>query len=181
MARKICEECRLCFEPSRRTQRFCSARCADKQRDRRRRNQIQVAAGISQESWGGEATPELEATRQLAAALHATRQKLEATTKHCQDLLDSIQAKLRYQSSDVERLEAQNVEQHARIDLLQAEVARLKRAQRINVQDLAHIAAWLVSLAQAKGVALDAATLCILRRRGWTPSKSPSKSGAPRL
>jgi hypothetical protein len=39
------------------------------------------------------------------------------------------------------------------------------------VQDLAHLAAWLVSLANAKGVALDPATLDILNRRGWNPSK----------
>jgi hypothetical protein len=58
-------------------------------------------------------------------------------------------------------------------------VVRLKRAQRTNVQDLAHIAAWLVSLANAKGVALDSTTLNILDRRGWNPSKR--RSGASLL
>ena len=64
-------------------------------------------------------------------------------------------------------------------NLLQSEVSRLKRAQRTNVQDLAHVSAWLVSIAQAKGVALDQATLEIFRRRGWHPSKR--QAGAPRL
>ncbi|MDE8668400.1 hypothetical protein PY310_07360 [Pseudarthrobacter sp. H3Y2-7] len=64
-------------------------------------------------------------------------------------------------------------------NLLQSEVSRLKRAQRINVQDLTHISAWLVALAQAKGVALDQATLEIFRRRGWQPTKR--QAGVPRL
>jgi hypothetical protein len=58
-------------------------------------------------------------------------------------------------------------------------VARLKRAQQTNVQDLVHIAAWLISLANAKGVALDSKTLNILDRRGWNPSKR--RSGASQL
>ena len=89
-----------------------------------------------------------------------------------------LQSQLRSQASEIDRLEAQNSEQRLSNNLLQSEVARLKRAQITNVQDLAHIAAWLVSIAQAKGVALDPATLKILRRRGWNPTKR--QAGAPR-
>jgi hypothetical protein len=47
------------------------------------------------------------------------------------------------------------------------------------VQDLAHIAAWLVSLSNAKGIALDSKTLDILNRRGWHPSKRQAKAARP--
>lgn len=118
-----------------------------------------------------------EAAR-LATELQATSRQLETTSKACQQHLDELQSKLRSQASDIHHLEADNSQQLERINLLQSEVARLKRAQRTNVQDLAHIAAWLVSLAQAKGIALDAKTVEILRRRGWTPSRR--HAGAPR-
>lgn len=89
-----------------------------------------------------------------------------------------IQSQLRSQASEIERLEADNSEQRQSINLLQSEVARLKRAQQVNVQDLAHTAAWLVSISNAKGVALDLRTLEILRRRGWEPTRR--QAGAPR-
>jgi chromosome segregation ATPase len=114
----------------------------------------------------------------LKAQLTATKRQLESKTKSCQRQREILQANLRSQAADVDRLEAENSEQRWSINLLQSEVARLKRAQRTNVQDLAHIAVWLVSLAQAKGIALDSATLEILRRRGWNPAKR--QTGAPR-
>lgn len=89
-----------------------------------------------------------------------------------------IQSKLRSQASEIERLDAENSEQRQSINRLQSEVARLKRAQQINVQDLAHTAAWLVSISRAKGIALDLRTLEILRRRGWDPTRR--QTGAPR-
>lgn len=88
-------------------------------------------------------------------------------------------SKLRTQSCEIDRLEAENSEQRQSNNVLQLEVARLKRAQRTNVQDLAHLAAWLVSLANAKGVALDPATLDILSRRGWRPSKRQARAARP--
>jgi chromosome segregation ATPase len=115
----------------------------------------------------------------LKAQLTATKRQLESKTKSCQRQREILQSNLRSQAADIDGLEAENSEQRLSINLLQSEVARLKRAQRTNVQDLAHIAAWLVSLAQAKGIALDSATLEILRRRGWNPTKR--QTGAPRL
>lgn len=107
------------------------------------------------------------------------RRLLETKTKICQRRVEFLQSKLRSQSCEIDRLEAENSEQRRSNDLLQAEVARLKRAQRTNVQDLAHIAVWLVSLANAKGVALDSTALNILDRRGWNPSKRRSGAARP--
>lgn len=115
----------------------------------------------------------------LHAQLEATKRQLESKTRTFQRNREILQSKLRAQAGEIDRLEAENSEQRVTNNVLQSEVARLKRAQKTNVQDLAHIAAWLVSLAQAKGVALDQATLEIFRRRGWQPTKR--QAGAPRL
>ncbi|MDP9906056.1 hypothetical protein [Arthrobacter bambusae] len=168
MTIKNCEECAKGFESSRKTQRFCSKRCANRQRDRRRRTrspaQLPKAHSLATD---------------LKAQLEATKRELESKARSCQRHREVLQSKLRSQASEIDRLEAENSEQRVSNNLLQSEVSRLKRAQRTNVQDLAHISAWLVSLAQAKGVALDQATLEIFRRRGWHPSKR--QAGAPRL
>lgn len=111
--------------------------------------------------------------------LKALQRRLATRTKICQRRVEILQSKLRSQSCEVDRLEAENSELRQSNNVLQAEVIRLKRAQRINVQDLAHIAAWLVSLANAKGVALDSKTLDILDRRGWHPSKRQAKASRP--
>lgn len=169
MTIKNCEECTEAFESSRETQRFCSARCANRQRDRRRRDRNGCALASKKDSLVAE----------LQSQLAATKRQLEYKTKSSQRHREVLQSKLRSQACEIDRLEAENSEQRVNNNLLQSEVARLKRAQRINVQDLAHIAAWLVSLAHAKGVALDPATLEILSRRGWNPTKR--QAGAPRL
>jgi hypothetical protein len=167
--RKNCGECSGTFEQSRSSQRFCSTRCANRHRDRKRR----AAQGSAAAPAAKTIAPHLK------AQLHATRRRLQAETDSCQRQNEILQSKLRSQASEIDRLEAVNSEQRLSNNQLQLEVARLKRAQIINVQDLAHIAAWLVSLANAKGVALDPATLEILRRRGWNPAKR--RAGAPRL
>lgn len=169
MTIKQCEECAEGFQPARRTQRFCSTRCGNRQRDRRRRTRARPAQTSKTDSLAAD----------LHAQLKATKRQLESKTRTCQRHREVLQSKLRSQACEIDRLEAENSDQRVRNNLLQSEVARLKRAQRINVQDLAHIAAWLVSLAEAKGVALDKATLEIFRRRGWNPSKH--QAGAPRL
>jgi hypothetical protein len=107
------------------------------------------------------------------------KRQLVSRTRICQRRLEILQSKLRSQSCEADRLEAENSEQRRSNNLLQSEIARLKRAQRTNVQDLAHLAAWLVSLANAKGVALDPATLDILNRRGWHPSKRHARAARP--
>ncbi|MFB8370346.1 hypothetical protein ACFC25_13385 [Pseudarthrobacter sp. NPDC055928] len=111
--------------------------------------------------------------------LKALQRQLATKTRIYQRRVEILQSKLRSQSCEIDRLEAENSEQRQSNNVLQLEVARLKRAQRTNVQDLAHLAAWLVSLANAKGVALDPATLDILNRRGWHPSKRQARAGRP--
>lgn len=104
---------------------------------------------------------------------------MDIKARICRRRVEILMSSLRSQSYEIDRLEADNSELRQSHNALQAEVMRLKRAQRTNVQDLAHIAAWLVSLANAKGVALDSRTLDILSRRGWSPSKR--RSGASRV
>lgn len=169
MTLKNCEECGVSFESSRKSQRFCSFRCGNRQRDRRRRTGNRNALVVEAD------TGAVDSKREL----NAVKRQLEAETKICRRRVEILQSKLRFQSCELDRLEAENSEQRRSNNLLQSEVARLKRAQKINVQDLAHIAAWLVALANAKGVALDPATLDILNRRGWNPSKR--QAGATRL
>jgi hypothetical protein len=111
--------------------------------------------------------------------LKALQRQLATRSRICQRRVEILQSKLRSQSCEIDRLEAENSEQRQSNNVLQLEVARLKRAQRTNVQDLAHLAAWLVSLANAKGVALDPATLDILNRRGWHPSKRQAGAARP--
>jgi hypothetical protein len=166
---KNCAECNNSFESSRRTRRFCSTRCANRQRDRRRRTRNDPA----------QAPKEGVHAADLQAQLEASKRQLESTTNSCQRHRQVLQSKLRSQACEIDRLQAENAEQRVSNNLLQSEVARLKRAQRINVQDLAHISAWLVSLSQAKGVALDQKSLEILRSRGWEPTRR--EAGAPRL
>ncbi|MFJ4208084.1 hypothetical protein ACIPY2_06440 [Paenarthrobacter sp. NPDC089675] len=96
----------------------------------------------------------------------------------CEDRVDRLTTELRSQSTELERLHAIYDELDTRNGLLHNEVLRLKRAQRTNVQDLAHVAAALVHMSKVKGVALDPTTVGILRRRGWLPSKS--RTGALR-
>lgn len=180
MNNKTCEECRAGFDSSRNTQRFCSTRCANRQRDRRRRQKKQLLAGRStdspvislrnhktEDSSHGPAEPD---TRR--------RHRGDASTTRCRRAIDHLQIRLRSQSLDLEHAEAVNAEQQARISSLQGELAHLKRAQRINIKDLAHVAARLVAVTKAKGLSLDPVTVEILRRRGWISQKR--KAEAPR-
>ncbi|MFJ5956708.1 hypothetical protein ACIQC5_12215 [Paenarthrobacter sp. NPDC092416] len=97
----------------------------------------------------------------------------------CKARVDRLTAELRNQSSELERLHAIYAELETRNSLLHNEVVRLKRAQRTNVQDLAHVAAALVHLSRAKGIALDSASVSILRRRGWLPGKPQARASRP--
>lgn len=123
--------------------------------------------------------PETECASELAAHQPAASQERDVPIKIYLQRIDTLQSALRSQSSELERLEAQNTEQQDRIRLLQSELARLKRAQRTNIQDLAHVAARLVSVTHSQRVALDRATVDILRRRGWNPGRGPASVPRP--
>jgi septal ring factor EnvC (AmiA/AmiB activator) len=107
----------------------------------------------------------------IPAEPRVRRRHLETATKRCQRAIDELQTKLRSQSQDLEHVEAVNAEHQARISSLHEELAHLKRAQRINIKDLAHVAARLIAITKAKGLPLDAGTIEILRRRGWISQK----------
>jgi hypothetical protein len=166
---KNCEECAIGFKPSRKSQRFCSIRCGNRKRDRIRRAARRPAVAVGADAGAVVLNDELK----------ALKRRLATRTKISQRRVEILQSKLRSQSCEIDRLEAENSEQRRSNNLLQSEIARLKRAQRTNVQDLAHIAAWLVSLSNAKGIALDSKTLDILNRRGWHPSKRQAKAARP--
>src|SRR5688572_14487724 len=110
MSKNICEECRVAFEPSRKTQRFCTTRCADRQRDRRRRKQNQKTLDGGREVFPSNSPDrsEVGGASQCAAERRATRQRLDAIIKTHQETIDALQTKLRTQSSDIDRLEAEN-------------------------------------------------------------------------
>ena len=180
MKNKTCEECRAGFDSSRNTQRFCSTRCANRQRDRRRRQKKQPLAGRSSGSpvisLGNH---KAEETSHSPAEPLARRRHREASTRRCQRAIDDLQTRLRSQSLDLEHAEAVNAEHQARISSLQTELAHLKRAQRINIKDLAHVAARLVAVTKAKGLPLDPGTIEILRRRGWISQKRRAEARRP--
>lgn len=128
--RKICEECRTGFEASRKTQRFCCTRCADRQRDRRRRKRNKGVVVGANESSPAESPRRQEAQRtpQPAIEPRASSRQTNATTKRCQQAIDALQTKLRSQSLDLDRAEADKAEQQTRISILQGELGRLKRS-----------------------------------------------------
>lgn len=180
MTKKTCEECRAGFDSSRKTQRFCSTRCANRPRDRRRRQKKQLLAGRSTDSpVVSLGTHKAEDTSHSPAESRARRRHREASTKRCQRVIDDLQARLRSQSQDLEHVEAVNAEQQARISSLRVELAHLKRAQRINVKDLAHVAARLLDITKAKGLPLDPGTIEILRRRGWLSQRRRTEARRP--
>jgi len=101
------------------------------------------------------------------------------TCNEFQRRIDRLLTELRTQATDIEHLQTLNEELETRTNLLHNEVSRLKRAQRTNIQELAHVAAALVSLSKAKSMPLDATTVGILRRRGWLPSRGRTRAGQP--
>lgn len=60
------------------------------------------------------------------------------------------------------------MEQRAAIKDLRTYLDRLQATQRIDAQDLVHLASRLLALAQATGVEFDNSTKALFRRRGWT-------------
>lgn len=179
MNRKICEECRVGFQASRKTQRFCSKRCADRKRDRLRRIKNRETAARSNGFHAVHSRQPDARTSHVFVEGHGPKRRVDPLDGRGRQTLDALQTQLRSQASDLEHLEAVNAEQRLRISGLQGELAHLKRAQRINVQDLAHVAARLVAMVQAKGLPLDSKTVEILRRRGWLSSKRRPEARRP--
>lgn len=85
--------------------------------------------------------------------------------------IGALQTTLQSQSSNLERLPAQHLEQKAHIRLLRKDFARLVCAHRTNAKDLIHIATGLVAVSQATGVSIDPDTFDVLRPHGWEPAQ----------
>lgn len=109
----------------------------------------------------------------------AADEQLRALSRTYQRRIDELQAALRSNSSEIERLKAENADKYHRIGILQSDLETLERVERINIQDLAHVTTKLVAITQAKGVAPDPATIEILRRRGWISSRHQSSAQLP--
>lgn len=154
--------------PSRSSQRFCSTRCANRQRDRRRRRAVAgasaaTAAPIRRRGFHTEFVPRethRKASVRLAADLASSRLG-EASTLN----------QLRAQAVDIDRLEAENAEQREVIRNLRADLARLQSIQQTDSHDLVHLAGRLLAVSHATGVELHSSTKALFRRRGWTATK----------
>lgn len=168
MRGKICDECRESFEPSRGSQRFCSTRCANRQRDRRRRHHNTPARSapcpVVQDVTV--ATPSPERIRSQSSAA------LTAALADSYRFLDSLGTQLRSQSGDVEHLEAEIADQRAVIKSLRADVVRLHTAQQTDAQDLFHLGGKLLAFSRAAQMELDNTTKKLFRRRGWTSARN---------
>lgn len=156
MSGKTCEECRGRFLPSRASQRFCSPRCANRQRDRRRRRHTSPR----RQSLPCQVPPQDAAPDSSNAPT--------APGPPGNKALDSVRGQLRSQAIDIDRLEAENADQRAAIKSLRADVGRLHSVQLTDAKDLLHLAGRLLALARATGVELDNKTAALFRRRGWT-------------
>lgn len=165
MSGKTCEECRARFVPSRTSQRFCSTRCANRQRDRRRRRQT----SRRRQPLPGQVPPQdANSTNAPTAPGPAGNQAL-----------DSVRGQLRSQATDIDRLEAENADQRTTIRSLRADFVRLHTVQQADAKDLLHLAGWLLAHSQATGVDLDNATKALFRRRGWSSASRNPQAAQP--
>jgi uncharacterized coiled-coil protein SlyX len=168
VSRKACAECKAPFDARRSTQRFCSTRCATRQRDRRPRQRIAGTAATPAGESRSECVDAAKGPRARPAGREAT---LAAGQARNSRLLDSLRAQLRLQSAKIDDLEAENAEQHATVHKLHVDLARLQTAQKCDGQDLVHLAGRLLGLSRAAGVELDPSTKELFRHRGWNNSR----------
>lgn len=160
MTGKNCEECKETFEPSGTSQRFCSPRCANRKRARRRRNR---AAGANPAPFAAAQDRVIEP----AAHLGNLRARLTAALAASKQTQNFLQNQLRSQSAAVDHLEAENAEQRATIKSLKTEISRLKTIQQADAHDLVHLARKLLALSQATDAELDNTVKELFRGRGW--------------
>jgi predicted RNase H-like nuclease (RuvC/YqgF family) len=139
---KICQECRKAFEPARKSQRFCSVRCGNRQRDRRRRHRAPIPGTAISEATSAEA-PALK-TRD------STVTRLTAVQPESRRNLDSLQTKLRTQSEELDHLEADVSEHRATIESLHGEIARLHDIRQSDDHDLIRRRIWTATTRRTK-------------------------------
>ncbi|MBT2555907.1 hypothetical protein [Arthrobacter sp. ISL-5] len=177
MSGKSCGECGERFVPSRTSQRFCSTRCANRQRDRRRRQRLPVASPAS-------AVPARRRITVAESGPTPTRRKSQASLLTAsagirQHQQKSLGTQLRSQAADIDRLEAENADQRGVIRNLRADVARLQTIQQTDARDLVHLAGRLLAHSRTTGVELHISTKALFRRRGWTATNRNLETQKP--
>ncbi|MHA7141864.1 hypothetical protein ACX80T_10050 [Arthrobacter sp. Sr33] len=176
MSGKICGECGERFKPSRTTQRFCTARCANRQRDRRRRHKAKGAPPAP----GADAAPDPPAKASAPGARqYNANTRLSAALATKSQLLDTLNAQLRSQAVDIEHLAAENSDQRAIIKGLRADIDRQQTAHKTDDYDLIRLAGKLLALSQTTGLEIDDTTKAIFRRRGWTSTSRHREAQKP--
>lgn len=146
--------------PSRTSQRFCSTRCANRQRDRRRRRQTSPRRQPLPCQVPSQDTAPDSSNYPTAPGPPGNQ------------ALDSVLGQLRSQATDLDRLEAENADQRATIKSLRADVVRLHTVQQIDAQDLLHLGGKLLAFSRAAQMDLDNTTKALFRRRGWTSARN---------
>lgn len=146
--------------PSRTSQRFCSTRCANRQRDRRRRRQTSPR----RQPLPGQVPPQGAAPDSSNAPT--------APGPSGNQALDSVRGQLRSQATDIDRLEAENADQQTVIKSLRTDLLRLHAAQQTDAQDLLHLGGKLLAFSRAAQMELDNTTKALFRRRGWTSARN---------
>ena len=167
MSGKICGECGERYEPSRASQRFCSTRCANRQRDRRRRHRAKGAPPVPGAAVALDSRARASGHTELPRNNDA---RTSAALAKSSKLLNSLNARLRSQAADIDHLAAENADQRAIIKGLRADIDRHQTTQRTDAQDLVRLAGKLLALSQATGLDIDDTTKAVFRRRGWTSS-----------
>lgn len=183
MQDQICPECGSHFKRSRSNQRYCSPRCAGRQRERRRRQRLGadrsptsepdprvIAARLSKQLTQTEHQHRIELERQRNTSDERLRAALSVGERRAGELASNLQRL----SQAHDRLRALSREQLGRIHELSEEVHRLRDIQAIDGQDLRHLAGRLILLARQAGVALDKGTQALFRRRGWNAAGTRS-------
>ncbi len=179
METTICGQCGTAFEPQRKTQKYCSAICSRRRRDRDWRNRHH--ADVTQSLRAQLESAAVENRIGLQAATAKFQMQLDATERKARDRL-SFQANRHERETEVLRTRLRDLasinvdivceipELKALITELQLENARLIHSQRADFQELMQIAGRLFELCSRLGLPLDKATKEIFQRRGWRTS-----------
>ena len=179
METTICRQCGTAFEPQRKTQKYCSATCSRRRRDRdwRNRNHADATQSLRAqlESVAVENRIILEATTakfqmQLDAAQKKALDRLSIQTNQYERETDVLRARLRDLASFNVDIACEIPELKALITELQLENARLIHSQHADFQELMQISGRLFELSSRLGLPLDKATKEIFQRRGWRTS-----------
>lgn len=179
MKTTICRQCGTAFESQRKTQKYCSATCSRRRRDRDWRNRHHADGTQSLRAQLESAA--VENRTGVEAATAKFQMQLDAAEKNARDRI-SFQANRHERETEVLRTRLRDLasinvdiaceipELKALITELQLENARLIHSQRADFQELMQIAGRLLEMSSRLGLPLDKATKEIFQRRGWRTS-----------